>query len=102
MALRKRIFSTITEVFEKHGGVTIDTPVFELKEILSGKYGEDSKLIYDLQDQVYFVQILVTKCSYTTNLLGWRAVQSSIRLDCTANFFSSVLDPTVLILPELS
>jgi histidyl-tRNA synthetase len=25
--------------------------VFELKEILSGKYGEDSKLIYDLQDQ---------------------------------------------------
>lgn len=27
------------------------SPVFELKEILSGKYGEDSKLIYDLQDQ---------------------------------------------------
>ena len=26
-------------------------PVFELKEILTGKYGEDSKLIYDLQDQ---------------------------------------------------
>jgi histidyl-tRNA synthetase len=25
--------------------------VFELKEILSGKYGEDSKLIYDLADQ---------------------------------------------------
>ncbi|CAE6468289.1 unnamed protein product [Rhizoctonia solani] len=34
-----------------HGGVTIDTPVFELREILTGKYGEDSKLIYDLQDQ---------------------------------------------------
>ena len=29
----------------------ISSPVFELKEILSGKYGEDSKLIYDLQDQ---------------------------------------------------
>lgn len=51
MALRERIFSTITSVFKKHGAVTIDTPVFELKEILSGKYGEDSKLIYDLQDQ---------------------------------------------------
>lgn len=25
--------------------------MFELKDILSGKYGEDSKLIYDLQDQ---------------------------------------------------
>lgn len=51
MLLRQRIFKTITSVFELHGGVTIDTPVFELKEILSGKYGEDSKLIYDLQDQ---------------------------------------------------
>ncbi len=51
MVLRDRIFSTITEVFKRHGGVTIDTPVFELKEILAGKYGEDSKLIYDLADQ---------------------------------------------------
>ena len=52
MALRSNIFSTITKVFEAHGAVTIDTPVFELKEILAGKYGEDGgKLIYDLQDQ---------------------------------------------------
>jgi histidyl-tRNA synthetase len=51
MAIREKIFSTITNVFKKHGGITIDTPVFELKEILAGKYGEDSKLIYDLQDQ---------------------------------------------------
>ncbi|PRQ77507.1 histidyl-tRNA synthetase [Rhodotorula toruloides] len=51
MYLRQAIFRKITDVFELHGGVTIDTPVFELKEILSGKYGEDSKLIYDLQDQ---------------------------------------------------
>lgn len=29
----------------------MDTPVFELREILMSKYGEDSKLIYDLQDQ---------------------------------------------------
>ncbi|TNY22797.1 histidyl-tRNA synthetase [Rhodotorula diobovata] len=51
MFLRQAIFRKITDVFELHGGVTIDTPVFELKEILAGKYGEDSKLIYDLQDQ---------------------------------------------------
>ncbi|KAI9852453.1 MAG: Cytoplasmic and mitochondrial histidine tRNA synthetase [Vezdaea acicularis] len=51
MIIRDRIFSTITGVFKRHGAVTIDTPVFELKEILSGKYGEDSKLIYDLEDQ---------------------------------------------------
>ncbi|KAH6675679.1 histidyl-tRNA synthetase-like protein [Halenospora varia] len=51
MVIRDKIFSTITEVFKRHGAVTIDTPVFELKEILAGKYGEDSKLIYDLADQ---------------------------------------------------
>ncbi|GAA6038911.1 hypothetical protein JCM8097_000570 [Rhodosporidiobolus ruineniae] len=51
MSLRKAIFRKIEDIFELHGGVTIDTPVFERKEILAGKYGEDSKLIYDLQDQ---------------------------------------------------
>ncbi|CAG2121158.1 unnamed protein product, partial [Medioppia subpectinata] len=34
-----------------HGALQIDTPVCELKETLTGKYGEDSKLIYDLADQ---------------------------------------------------
>ena len=49
--LRKRIENSITEVFTRYGGVTIDTPVFELKSTLTGKYGEDSKLIYDIADQ---------------------------------------------------
>lgn len=51
MVIREAIFSTLSKLFKRHGGVTIDTPVFELREILAGKYGEDSKLIYDLQDQ---------------------------------------------------
>ncbi|CAO3649241.1 unnamed protein product [Cunninghamella blakesleeana] len=51
MAIRESMFDTIKKVFQRHGGVTIDTPVLELKEILSGKYGEESKLIYDLADQ---------------------------------------------------
>ncbi|KAK4143214.1 uncharacterized protein C8A04DRAFT_37576 [Dichotomopilus funicola] len=38
-------------ILERHGGVPLDTPVFELRSILSEKYGEDSKLIYDLADQ---------------------------------------------------
>ena len=49
--LRKKIFNTLETIFVKYGASTIDTPVFELREILAGKYGEDSKLIYDLQDQ---------------------------------------------------
>ncbi|XP_037809584.1 histidine--tRNA ligase isoform X2 [Lucilia sericata] len=51
MMLRQNVLDKITTVFKKHGGEAIDTPVFELKEVLTGKYGEDSKLIYDLKDQ---------------------------------------------------
>ena len=51
MAIREKVFSVIKSCFKRHGAVTIDTPVFELKETLTGKYGEDSKLIYDLADQ---------------------------------------------------
>ena len=51
MKIRERVFGVIKNVFKRHGAVEIDTPVFEVKEILTGKYGEDSKLIYDLADQ---------------------------------------------------
>ncbi|EFA82934.1 histidine-tRNA ligase [Heterostelium album PN500] len=51
MTIREELFDTLKTCFKRHGAVTIETPVFELKETLTGKYGEDSKLIYDLQDQ---------------------------------------------------
>ncbi|XP_017113049.1 histidine--tRNA ligase, cytoplasmic isoform X3 [Drosophila elegans] len=51
MTLRQGVLDKIVQVFKRHGGEAIDTPVFELKEVLTGKYGEDSKLIYDLKDQ---------------------------------------------------
>lgn len=51
MAVRDNVFKKIIDIFQLHGAVTIDTPVFERKEILTQKYGEDSKLIYDLNDQ---------------------------------------------------
>lgn len=51
MMIRQQAFAIIRRVFESHGAVEIDTPVFELKDTLTGKYGEDSKLIYDLADQ---------------------------------------------------
>lgn len=50
-ALRQGVLDKIVTIFRKHGAESIDTPVFELKEVLTGKYGEDSKLIYDLKDQ---------------------------------------------------
>ncbi|GIY10898.1 histidine--tRNA ligase, cytoplasmic [Caerostris extrusa] len=51
MAVKEKSFSKIIKCFKRHGAETIDTPVFELKETLTGKYGEDSKLIFDLADQ---------------------------------------------------
>ncbi|XP_021183855.1 histidine--tRNA ligase, cytoplasmic isoform X3 [Helicoverpa armigera] len=51
MSIRNGVLEKIISVFKRHGAECIDTPVFELKEVLTGKYGEDSKLIYDLKDQ---------------------------------------------------
>ncbi|KAI1379038.1 histidyl-tRNA synthetase [Hypoxylon crocopeplum] len=51
LLLRDHVFETISNVFKLHGGTPLDTPVFELKEILAGKYGEDARLIYNLEDQ---------------------------------------------------
>jgi len=51
MSVREKVFNMIIATFKRHGAETIDTPVFELKDVLTGKYGEDSKLIYDLADQ---------------------------------------------------
>lgn len=52
MAVREHTIGILTEIFKRHGAETIDTPVFELREILMGKYGEEgAKLIYDLADQ---------------------------------------------------
>ncbi|EAR84252.1 histidine-tRNA ligase (macronuclear) [Tetrahymena thermophila SB210] len=51
MAIKRKVFKIIQGILLQHGAVEIDTPVFELKETLTGKYGNDSKLIYDLDDQ---------------------------------------------------
>jgi hypothetical protein len=52
MCIKNRACTFIKDTFRKHGAVEIDTPVFEPKETLMGKYGEEGgKLIYDLKDQ---------------------------------------------------
>ncbi|KAF7304245.1 Histidyl-tRNA synthetase [Mycena chlorophos] len=51
MACRENIERTVKECFTTFGGSCLDTPVFERKDILTDKYGEDAKLIFDLMDQ---------------------------------------------------
>ncbi|EMD42286.1 hypothetical protein CERSUDRAFT_110813 [Gelatoporia subvermispora B] len=51
MFCREHIERVVKECFTTFGGACLDTPVFERKDILAGKYGEDAKLIFDLKDQ---------------------------------------------------
>ena len=77
MVIRDRIFNTIISVFKRHGAVTIDTPVFELRQILAGKYGEDSKLIYDLSDQGG--EICSLRYDLTVPFARWLAMNPQIQ-----------------------
>lgn len=71
------IFKAIVDVFKRHGGTPLDTPVFELKEILSGKYGEDARLIYDLADQGG--EICALRYDLTVPFARWLAMNPSIQ-----------------------
>ncbi|KAH8099455.1 hypothetical protein BXZ70DRAFT_943781 [Cristinia sonorae] len=51
MFCRDHIERIVKDCFTTFGGSCLDTPVFERKDILAGKYGEDAKLIFDLKDQ---------------------------------------------------
>jgi histidyl-tRNA synthetase len=51
MFCREHIENIVKECFALYGASCLDTPVFERKDILTGKYGEDAKLIFDLMDQ---------------------------------------------------
>lgn len=52
MVVREQVLQLVTDTFKRHGAESIDTPVFELREVLMGKYGEEGgKLVYDLADQ---------------------------------------------------
>jgi len=51
MFCREHIERIVKDVFTSYGGSALDTPVFERKDVLAGKYGEDQKLIFDLMDQ---------------------------------------------------
>ena len=50
MLLRQEVMRRIRDVFEAHGFEPIDTPVLEYMEILTGKAGENEKLMYHFQD----------------------------------------------------
>ena len=51
MLLRQHVMGIIRDIFEKHGFEPLDTPALEYMEILTGKAGENEKLMYHFTDQ---------------------------------------------------
>jgi histidyl-tRNA synthetase len=50
MILRRRIIDTFRGIFERHGFEPIETPALEHLEVLTGKAGENEKLMYQWED----------------------------------------------------
>ena len=50
MILRQQIIGIFREIYERHGFEPIDTPALEYLEILTGKAGENEKLMYHFTD----------------------------------------------------
>ena len=74
MMIRDQAFQIIRHAFKSHGAVEIDTAVFELKDTPTGKYSEDSKLIYDLADQGG--ELLVLRYNLTVPFARFLALNS--------------------------
>lgn len=51
MRTRLQVIQTFRDVFEAHGYEPLDTPALEYLEILTGKAGENEKLMYHFHDQ---------------------------------------------------
>jgi histidyl-tRNA synthetase len=50
MMLRQQLIDIFRGVFERHGFEPIDTPVLEYLDVLTGKAGENEKLMYQFED----------------------------------------------------
>jgi histidyl-tRNA synthetase len=51
MILRQRIIQTFRGIFERHGFEPLDTPAIEYLSVLTGKAGENEKLMYHFEDE---------------------------------------------------
>src|SRR3954467_2111615 len=50
MILRQRIIGVFRDIFERHGFEPLDTPALEYLDVLTGKAGENEKLMYRFED----------------------------------------------------
>lgn len=66
-----------SDTFKRHGGIPLDTPVFELRSVLSEKYGEDQRLIYNIEDQGG--ELCSLRYDLTVPFARWLAMHSNVK-----------------------
>ena len=72
---RRFVINTICDVLENFGFVPIETPTIEFSETLTGKYGEEERLIYNFTDRggrnlALRYDLTVPLARYVANNLG--------------------------------
>ncbi|KAF5312811.1 hypothetical protein D9619_002357 [Psilocybe cf. subviscida] len=73
---RAHIEKVVKDVFATFGGACLDMPVFERKDVLTDKYGEDAKLFFDLLDQSG--EQLALRYDHTVPLARYLAMQGGV------------------------
>ncbi len=68
---------TITTTLRLHNATPLETPVFELTPILTSKYGEDARLIYNLAPQGG--EALSLRYALTVPFARWLAMRTDIQ-----------------------
>ncbi|MBD99680.1 MAG: histidine--tRNA ligase [Verrucomicrobia bacterium] len=89
MAKRNYIFNTIRKYFELYGFEQIETPAMELRETLTGKYGEEGdRLIFSVLNSGDFLKRIVDQELIDRNLseLAVKLSDKALRYDLTVPF----------------
>lgn len=90
MAKRNYIFNTVKGVFEKHGFSPIETPAMELRETLTGKYGDEGdQLLFRIMPRGQKVSALAQKiieAQSADQKLVESSADEALRYDLTVPF----------------
>ncbi len=50
--VREQMITDLTAIFKRYNATPLETPIFELKDYLMKKYGDDTKLVYELGQSI--------------------------------------------------
>src|SRR5690606_19699469 len=75
LARRRYVIEKVRTVYERYGFVPLETPSIENLDVLSGKYGEDEKLIYKILHRGEVLQRVLEGASVDAHALADQALR---------------------------